>query len=107
LTELESTGYEERTRKNVEASDLIVIYSRPTLTGGTLLTFNIARECTKHVLCLPLEIGRESEFYHLLDIAGEQNPNLTVMFAGPRESRHPGIFSMGLSRFYPLLLGAT
>jgi hypothetical protein len=43
LTPLARGGYRERTRQNVLDSDGTVILYRSTLTGGTLLTWNLCR----------------------------------------------------------------
>ncbi len=79
-------GYEERTRRNVEASDGTLILHRGLLTEGTRYTLEVCRELGKPV-CLvdasastPVQAAERARAF----IAGHGIDHLNV--AGPRSS---------------------
>lgn len=92
LEETPSRHYSQRTRWNIRDSDATLIFSiKPTLTGGTRLTWELARELGKPVL----HISRDE-----LDVASaaatlreflEQHGVRTLNVAGPRSSQAPDI----------------
>jgi len=91
LRQMTTKGYPERTRRNVQISDatLILVDSPEQVTGGTRLTANIAKELGKrHVIVFMECEGSASFTAGWLHCCG----NAVVNFAGPRESRAPGIY---------------
>ena len=93
LVECDDPGYAARTRANVTNSDGTFLVGQHE-TGGSALTFEIARELSKplfHVGCpgsgvTPSPTDRE----RFLGWIGEHNIS-TLNVAGERESRSPGI----------------
>jgi hypothetical protein len=88
LSETDAAQYRIRTRQNVLDSQGTLILYRHELTGGSLLTEQLARRHGRAVLAVDLEQG-----VALGEIAGwlrtHQIEVLNV--AGPRESSAPGI----------------
>jgi len=96
LTETTTDDYRERTRLNIQDAHGTLILTVGRATGGTLLTL---RECM-----------RSKKAYAIVDLAGEDARTggvqmarewLTVLMrdctlnvAGPRESKHPGVYEM-------------
>ena len=88
LTETGSAEYEERTRLNVRDSDATLILARGRLSGGTLMTAELARD-----------LGRP---HRIDDLNQSPDPAACVRWiegtgaevlnvAGPRETGAPGI----------------
>tara|TARA_B100000029_G_scaffold336823_1_gene328943 strand:+ start:692 stop:1171 length:480 start_codon:yes stop_codon:yes gene_type:complete len=100
LTETESAGYPDRTRRNILDPHGTLILYQGQLHGGTKLTWQLAEE-----LGMP---------HQLTDLQGEwatssilrwiTDHQITVLnVAGPRESSHPGIGKQA-ARFLERLL---
>jgi hypothetical protein len=93
LVETRSRGYHERTRLNVVDSDATLILNTGRLTTGTAATVRYAVEARKpHVVvqldCLaPGDAARVREW-----IVANRVETLNV--AGPRETKHPGIYRL-------------
>ena len=96
LQETESTNYAERTEKNVVDSDGTLILHAGPLSGGTLLTLQLAQRHSKP--CLAVDLAKLPP----QPASSEQNPLTasrwirdygieTLNVAGPRESTSPGI----------------
>ncbi len=87
LKEIWSTSYEDRTRKNIRESDATLIIYKDELSGGTLLTFNCAKETGQPVFLFklsPFFIDDPMEqLIHFLEI----NEIVTLNVAGPRISQ--------------------
>lgn len=92
LQETESTGYRQRTRRNVSDSDGTLIFNRGELTGGTLLTQTLARKLGKpcHVVQVGDGAGSTLAAAVLHWMSGHDIRRLNI--AGPRESKQPGIY---------------
>lgn len=101
LKELPSCDYAERTRQNVLASDATLILCPARLTGGSLLTFRIAKEIRKPCLTLKLPgmsrqlPGSPCNDYELSAISKwtSQHPIRILNVAGPRASKEPGAYN--------------
>ncbi len=87
LTEIWSTSYDDRTRKNIREADATLIIYHKHLQGGTLLTHNFAKEIDQ-----PLFLFKAEPFFieeplgqliHFLEI----NQVKTLNVAGPRASQ--------------------
>ena len=97
LTETLQRDYTVRTEKNVIDSDGTLILFRSRLTGGTELTWKLARKHNRPVLCIDLEITQveisDNETAvddKLIQFLNEHNIQV-LNIAGPRESNAPGI----------------
>lgn len=88
LTEMPSPSYTARTRQNVIDSDATLILYRGDLSGGTLLTSQIAQELKRPLFILDLEIPVEIDQPRRWL---KQFSVVTLNIAGPRESTCPGI----------------
>ncbi len=88
LKETPSKEYRVRTEKNVTDSDATLILFRGEMSGGTVLTYRLAKQHCKPCLCVDLENGATTDQARqwLID---EQIETLNV--AGPRESGAIGI----------------
>lgn len=104
LREADSSSYMERTRLNVELSDVVLIYSKSPLTSGTKRTRDIAHEQSKSVF-LTKTVGELEKFRHWL--SRFEGAELRIMVAGPRESKDPGIYDRSLPTFYLFLKETT
>jgi hypothetical protein len=101
LMETTSSHYPIRTEKNVVDSDATLILFRRKLTGGTLLTADLARRDGRPLMAIDLlelatdsesnsnsaESRKMAEFFRWLEANGVRVLNV----AGPRESSCPGI----------------
>ncbi len=88
LRETASADYPKRTEQNVVDSDGTLIVSRGPLSGGTLLTWQLAEKHFKP--CLVVDIDRP----HSPEQVGQWLAACRIRVlnvAGPRESQHPGI----------------
>ncbi|XZE33187.1 putative molybdenum carrier protein [Pirellulaceae bacterium SH501] len=103
LQELSACDYAERTKQNVLVSDATLILTPSRLTGGSLLTFRIAKELRKPCLTLQLpwmtdsKLGSANEKrrshgdfeFSALAKWLSQHPVKTLNIAGPRASKIP------------------
>jgi ADP-ribose pyrophosphatase YjhB (NUDIX family) len=89
LSEMPTSDYPARTVKNVQDSDGTVIISiAPVLTGGSLLTLELARQHAKPVLHLHWETPRPG--VKLEEFITEHHIQ-TLNVAGPRVSMEPSV----------------
>jgi putative molybdenum carrier protein len=87
-----SPGYSQRTEKNITVSDGTLICNRGELTGGTLLTRDLARSWGKPCLVLDLDTTPAPD---AADLAAEwiaEHSIATLNVAGPRASNDPEIY---------------
>ena len=96
LHELWSANYDDRTRKNIQESDATLIIYEKKLNGGTLLTYNYAKETGKPVFLFkisPFFIDEAlGQLIHFLTI----NQVETLNIAGPRASQWAKAYESGL-----------
>ena len=93
LHETETADYRDRTRRNVETTDGTLILAQGALTGGTALTYRVARELNKP--CLVVDLARSNT----TDVVCRwltRNAVKKLNVAGPRESTKPGIYAKAL-----------
>lgn len=94
LEETESTGYRQRTRRNVHHSDGTLIVNIGELSGGTLTTKGFAEKSKKPVMVVQLEDGVTTSVIrsvlHWLRLV----PIETLNIAGPSENKCPGIYAL-------------
>lgn len=94
VKELPGGGYVQRTEKNVEDSDGTLIVSRGELTGGSLLTRQMAEKHARP--CLHVDMERLVVFDAAIDVyEWLKGHNIEVLnVAGPRASKDPGIYDL-------------
>ena len=88
-----------RTEWNVRDSDgTLIVTLAGRITGGTLLTANLAKRLSRPLLHLSEADGSVAEHEELLRRFIDQNEISTLNVAGPRESGEPGVgqFVIGL-----------
>jgi len=94
LVETDSSGYAERTKRNVRESDATLILNMGALEGGTLLTRRVAAAAGKPCLVANLDApDRAAELRRILEWLGS-DAFLTLNVAGPRELSRPGVYTM-------------
>jgi len=100
LREAGDREYSTRTRLNVQDTDGTLILHRGELEGGTELTAQIAGQMRKPLLVVdiehPVDAGTLKEWLGHNRIA-------TLNIAGPRESKHPGIYQQAVALLHRLL----
>lgn len=92
LEELDSDDYALRTQRNVRDADATLILYPAELEGGTALTQRIAHRLNRPVLLVDIE--KETERSAIIRIRSwiEELEPAVLNIAGPRESRHPGLY---------------
>lgn len=91
LTELDSTDYLVRTRRNVADADATLILASGTLTGGTRATETYARRAGKPCLVVdPDAVSADEPDSNTLTWLVRADVRI-LNVAGPRESSCPGI----------------
>lgn len=94
LQEMESASYSERTKANVEAADLTLIFSHGPLSGGSLLTQQFAEELGKP--CVHMDLSAGADVFQALEKSVSVFPmfgKITLNAAGPRASNDPEIYT--------------
>jgi len=103
LRETPSRDYAQRTGWNVRDSDGTLIVSDLPLEGGTLLTARLAARKGKPVLVIePGKAIRRGRFLAWL----KSNRVRVLNVAGPRGSRHPGLYTEAKGALRTLLMHA-
>lgn len=96
LTETESAGYRQRTRRNVMDADASLIFNRGMLRGGTMQTLRFAQAMRKPHLLVQLDAATATSAAEQIGrwlMAGQFS---VVNMAGPGEEKCPGIYAMTL-----------
>jgi hypothetical protein len=88
LKETTSRNYTVRTEWNVRDSDGTLILTNGKLSGGTRLTYSLARRTDKP--CLVVNLDQDIHLESMIDWIGS-NQIECLNVAGPRESQQPGI----------------
>lgn len=91
LLETESSGYRQRTKRNVLDSDATLILYRGRLEGGSLLTRDLAAGHCKPLLLCDLHDPTE-ELLAAWQGWLLSHPIAILNIAGPSEARNPGIY---------------
>ena len=92
LKEMPTSSYPKRTEQNVIDSDGTLIISHGKLTGGSLLTFGMAKRHKKELLHIDLEINRGFSAAQLIQSWIVLNGIKVLNVAGPRASEDPYIY---------------
>ena len=93
LQEMPSKSYPKRTEKNIIDSDGTLIVSHGKMTGGTLLTWELAEKHNKPCLHVDLKVHSITVGANFLHDWVEQNGIKTMNVAGPRASKDNKIYS--------------
>ncbi len=101
VKETPSSGYRQRTRRNVCESDGTLILVRGSLRGGSKLTRNVANEQGKP--CLVVNLLHKCDPVEVVGWLVE-NDILTLNVAGSRESSSPGIGKVAERRLSQILI---
>jgi len=92
LRETPSSHYSQRTEWNVRDSDATVVFStKSPLTGGTRLTFELAKQLGKPVLHLSRDGANSLAAGNALRSFVDEHHVRTLNVAGPRASQEPEI----------------
>jgi len=100
ITEIPSGGYHKRTKWNVRDSDGTLIISPLPLTGGTLLTANVAEKLNKPCFIIDIDQASHAGFIDWLS----QNGIAVMNVAGPREESAPGIHARAVAVLRSMLV---
>jgi hypothetical protein len=96
LIETDSDDPAERTRANVLNSDATLLISNGELSGGSLVTRELAEGAAKPFLHINLSHEpREAALRRAETWLGSVQPG-TLNIAGPRESEEPGIYCLAI-----------
>ncbi len=93
LRETLEKEYPVRTRMNVEAADLTLLFSHGPLTGGSLLTLEFAKASKK--LCVHVDLLEFQDVSLGVEKIGQKLPRtgkIVLNVAGPRASNDPEIY---------------
>lgn len=101
LTEMPTTDYPARTRKNVEEADATLIFTTAKPSPGTLSTAKICRELDKPMLPLAVDMPLGCETIDFIRRWIDIGEFKVMNVAGPRASRCPG----GYDAVYGFLCG--
>ena len=97
-------GYQERTRRNIEASDGTLILHRGPLSEGTLLTLQTCRELGKPVCLVDANTSSAEDAatraLRFIDQYGIERLNV----AGPRRSHWTQSYDFALEAIHALIL---
>lgn len=100
LKETDSHDYSTRTEYNIRDSDGTLILNIGRLEGGTAYTHKVARSLLKPSLIvdisIPVTIEKVIKWL-------EENNIETLNIAGPRESKHPGIYTRAMTELNGIL----
>jgi hypothetical protein len=100
LWETDSSDYRVRTRRNIEESDITIIFTRnKPLSGGSLFTRDLCKRTNKPfvrvILCdkeqYDIKAIAASILSRLKKLAVQKQKILVVNVAGGRESKSPGL----------------
>jgi predicted Rossmann fold nucleotide-binding protein DprA/Smf involved in DNA uptake len=92
LTETKTSFYQERTRKNIDMADgILIITINKELKGGTLLAYKYAKSLNKKIRVIDLNEEKFENFMKLKTWI-DKNDIKALNIAGNRESNEPGIY---------------
>ncbi len=101
LQEMVSESYSARTKANVEAADLTLIFSHGPLTGGSLLTQQFAEELGKP--CAHIDLLEHPDIFQCLEEKFPGIGKIILNVAGPRVSNDPEIYAAVYAAMVQLL----
>lgn len=92
VKEMPSKDYADRTRANVDWADATLVIYRGRLMGGSLLTWEYAKNRGRLVKMIDLKMmSKDTAIEQVTAWITDINPTC-LNIAGPRESTHPGIY---------------
>jgi hypothetical protein len=93
LKETQSSGYSQRTRKNIEETDATLIIHQGLLAGGSKLTLRFAQELKKPYCLFDLDKPWSPQADQARQWFSAHSVQI-LNIAGPSETRHPGIYDL-------------
>ena len=99
LLETITEDYNERTIKNVEISDALLVIHKSPIDKGTMLAIDEARKLQKEIFILKISDFDLEELISWLDKTKPSSLNI----AGPRESNDEGIYLLTIKVLQQLL----
>ncbi len=91
LRETASAKTKERTKKNVEESDAVLVFLLDKPDKGTIYTIDYAESLDKPFYIVHLGMNREDQETGIINLL-ENSRISSINIAGPRESNSPGIY---------------
>ena len=76
LQELDTNSYSARTRKNIEESDITLVFSVELNSPGTLLTINTCKKLGKKCIINPTSLDVDNKI-NIINIAGTRGSKLS------------------------------
>ena len=102
LKETPSEDYAQRTEWNVRDADATLILAWGKTTGGTAITVDLAKEEGKpHII---VDLSSDPDVSAIVDWVNK-NQIHTLNVAGPRESKHSGIYDAAFTFIEKLMQG--
>lgn len=92
VKEMASEDYADRTRANVDWADATLVIFRGRLMGGTLLTWEYAKNRGRMVKVIDLKMMAPDTAIETITAWVKDSHATRLNVAGPRESTHPGIY---------------
>lgn len=92
VKEMDSKDYADRTRANVDWADATLVIFRGRLMGGTLLTWEYAKNRGRLVKLIDLKMMGPATAIEKITMWVKEIGPTRLNIAGPRESTHPGIY---------------
>lgn len=103
LVETEDAEYSERTRRNVQDADgVLVLYAHST-DSGTRHALNLAADINRPTLTV--DLTREPDPADALAWLARFEKGVVINVEGPRESNSPGIYEQSVAYLRALLRG--
>jgi hypothetical protein len=93
LKETPSSGYSQRTRRNIEEAEATLIIHQGLLAGGSKLTLRFAQELNKPHCLFDLDKPWSPQADQAHQWCSTHSVH-TLNIAGPSETRHPGIYDL-------------
>jgi Circularly permutated YpsA SLOG family len=93
LQEMPTKNYPKRTEKNITDSDGTLIVSHGKMTGGTLLTWELAKKHSKPCIHIDLMVNSYADGARLLSDWIEKYGIKVLNVAGPRASKDSKIYT--------------
>lgn len=107
LTETESSGYRQRTKRNIQDSDATLIIYQRSLEGGSQLTHKLTEKLHKPYFLLDVDAASyEAGLAQCRAWLARHKPT-RLNFAGPSEARCPGIYQHTLEVLDDLFLSQS
>jgi hypothetical protein len=92
MTELSSSSYPVRTKKNIVESDATLVFTMGKVGRGTALTIKTAKKCKKPCLHVDYMAQKDKDIEKEINRWLKENKPNVINIAGSRESAAKGIY---------------